>query len=164
LASHHLLVGDAAAAAAAAAITGGQPEKPGGHGSYSLTHTGGRETHLGFQDVNPVLAGQSDTTAALHSCALDQANGPKTQDNRDGTDFRDQLQVGSVSLFCSQKCLFLLYVYCPPLPSTYEEPLLYMESSIPGTCFGTPAAAVLGLQIEICKYFSTGFLHRCDLV
>ncbi|CAK9232301.1 unnamed protein product [Sphagnum troendelagicum] len=39
------------------------------------------------------LAGQSDTTAALPSCALDQANGPKTQDNRDGTDFGDQLQV-----------------------------------------------------------------------
>jgi hypothetical protein len=69
-----------------------------------------------------------------------------------------------VSLFCTQSCLFFLYVCCPPLPSTYEKPLLYMESSIPGTCFGPPAAAVLGLQIEICKYFSTGFLHRCDLV
>lgn len=107
LASHHLLVGDDDAAAAAA-ITGRQPEKPGAHGSYSLTHTGGRETHLGFQDVNPGLAGQSDTTAALHSCALDQANGPKTQDNRDGTDFRDQLQVGSM-------CFLVLYTELPLL-------------------------------------------------
>jgi len=69
----------------------------------------------------------------------------------------------SVSLFCSQSCLFFWYVCCAPLPSTYEKLLLYMESSILGTYFGPPAAAVLGLQIEICTYFSTGFLHRCDL-
>ncbi|CAK9233299.1 unnamed protein product [Sphagnum jensenii] len=78
LASHHLLVGDDAAAAAAA-ITGGQPEKPGAHGLYSLTHTGGRETHLGFQDVNPGLAGQSDTTAALHSSAAAAAAAVKSR-------------------------------------------------------------------------------------
>jgi hypothetical protein len=116
LASHQLLVGDDAAAAA---ITGGQPEKPGSHGSYSLSHTGGRETHLGFQDVNPGLAGQSDTTAALHSCALDQANGPKTQDNRDGTNFCDQLQVGSICFLVLFAELPLLFV-CLPSSITFN--------------------------------------------